>query len=69
MQGGSYLKGADGALKRVEGTEPHPDGERARDKDGQALNGRSPVLAETNEQVAVAATTKGGRRGAPEKPE
>ena len=69
MQGGSYVKGADGALKRVEGTEPHPGGERARDKDGQALNGRNPVAADTTEPAAEAAPTKGGRRGTPEKTE
>lgn len=72
MQGGSYVFGADGALTRVEGTEPHPDGERARNKDGQALNGRNPVppvAADTTEPAAVAAPTDGGRRGPTKKPE
>lgn len=71
MQGGSYVRGADGALTRVEGTDPHPGGERARDKDGQALNGRNPVPpanADTPKPAADVATTDGGRRG-PKKPE
>ncbi|MFV3126121.1 hypothetical protein [Niveispirillum sp. KHB5.9] len=66
MEGGSYKRKRGEELKRIGGTEPHPDGSRAREADGTPLNGRvppppaaeaEPVPVEAAETAAPGETT------------
>jgi len=57
--GGSFIKESNGSLKKVEGTEDHPQGNRPRDANGKAIDAPEPVITEA--VIAEAPKAKPGK--------
>lgn len=61
-RGGSYIRDKNGHLKKTEGTQDHPDGNRPRDAQGKPLNVPQPEpVAET--KTPALADDKPAKRG------
>lgn len=65
MQGGTYINEG-GELRRVGGTEDHPDGNRARDAEGARLNRPNEVAPEAEASGAKEGSQR-PRSGGPKK--